>query len=334
MDYVSGEVLTINGFHKGYLGFEKERIVETGTESSPKKPVAKGLIIPSMVNAHVHIGDSFIRKRNVKLPKNVEELVAPPNGLKHRLLKEVSEQELLDGMEESVDIMIKSGTKIFYDFREGGILGICQLKAALQFCDISPVILSRPDSLSYNKNEVDILLKNSDGIGLSAISDWDFSEIKKIAKHTKKSNKIFAFHASERTREDIDVVLDLKPDFLVHMVKAHESDLERVKDNDIPIVICPRSNAFYDLKLDIDLMKKMGVNILIGTDNSMLNIPSILDEVKYLRKQSKAFSARDLLYKVTFGARKALNLDCDILGSNSKVEFVVINEKTLDIEYI
>jgi len=82
MDYVSGEILTKDGFTRGYLAFNKKKIVETGRGNPPKKPICKGLIVPSFVNAHTHIGDSFIRDKKVNLPKNIEELVAPPNGTK------------------------------------------------------------------------------------------------------------------------------------------------------------------------------------------------------------------------------------------------------------
>jgi len=107
MEYVSGEIFTVNGFKRGYLGVENHRIMDRGKDSPPKKPMHKGLIVPTFVNAHTHIGDSFIRKRNLKLPRNVEDLVAPPDGLKHRLLKETSDQEIVDGMRESMIPMIR-----------------------------------------------------------------------------------------------------------------------------------------------------------------------------------------------------------------------------------
>lgn len=334
MEYVSGQILTVEGFEKGYLGFEKNIIVERGKGNPSKKPVYKGLIVPSFINSHTHIGDSFIKKKKVKLPHNIKDLVAPPIGLKHKLLKEASEEELIDGMEESIDFMIKNGTKYFCDFRENGIIGICQLKTALQLWKISGFILSRPDDLVYNKNEMDILLKNSDGIGLSAISDWEYSELKKISKHTRNKNKVFAFHASERIRENIDQVLDLKPDFLVHMVKASESDLVCVKESNVPIVLCPRSNAFYGLKPDIDLMKKVGVKLLLGTDNAMLNTPNVLDELKNVKKMTNVFSDEELLNMITYFPRKVLNLGRNILGPNSPADFVVLDKKTLNTLYV
>ena len=334
MDYVSGEILTKDGLKNGYLAFEKNKIVEIGKGSPPEKPICKGLIVPSFVNAHTHIGDSFIREKNINLPTDIEKLVAPPDGLKHKLLSEASDEDTIESMERSIDIMIKTGTSYFCDFRESGILGVCQLKSALQTRKISSVILSRPDELVYNKNEIDILLKNSDGVGLSSISDWEYSELEKVAKHVKNKNKIFTLHASERIREDIDLILNLKPDFLVHMIKASESDFVRVKNEGISVVVCPRSNAFFGLKPDYDLMKNVGIDFVLGTDNCMLNSPSILDELKYLKKEYEGFSTSDLLYKTTYGARKALNLECNIPGQDSPADFVVLDKQYLEALYI
>jgi len=334
MEYVSGEIFTVNGFERGYLGIENHKIMDHGKSNSPKKPIHKGLIVPTLVNAHTHIGDSFIRKRNLKLPRNVEDLVAPPDGLKHRLLKETSDQEIIGGMRKSIDEMTKTGISYFCDFRENGLQGINHLKKALEKTNISPVILSRPNQLTYNKDEIDLLLKNSQGIGLSSITDWEYSEIEKIAKHTKKRKKTFAIHASERIREDIELILDLKPNFLVHMVRATESDLIRAKDADIPIAVCPRSNAFFGLKPNIKMMKKIGIDIMVGTDNAMLNAPSVLDEIRYIQSLYTEFTKWELLQMITYIPRKALNLDADILDLNSPAEFVVLDKKYLKTVYI
>ena len=334
MDYVSGEILTKNGFQKGYIGFEKGRIAETGKNTPPKKPVATGLIVPSFVNAHTHIGDSFIKNKKINLPKDVEKLVAPPNGLKHKLLNKASEREIVDGMKKSIDEMVESGVSVFCDFRENGIKGINKLKNALTNTNLSSIILSRPVKMEYNKDEINVLLENSNGIGLSSISDWNYSELARIAGHAKKKGKVFAIHASERIREDIDLVLDLKPDLLIHMVKANKSDLEIVKDNDIPIVVCPRSNNFFGLKTDLELFKKVGVKLILGTDNAMINSPNILDEITFIKNKYKCFSVEELLYMVTYTARKALNHDSCILGLNQKADFIVLDEKTLRPLYI
>lgn len=334
MKYVYGKILTEKGFIKGYIGFEKRKILEIGNSNPLEKPVSKGLIIPCFVNMHTHIGDSFIKKRKTKLPSDINKLVAPPDGLKHRLLRNASKEEIVKGMKKSINLMEKIGTSVFCDFRENGITGIAMIKSAInQNRNISSVILSRPLLTNHNKDELDLLLKNSDGIGLSSISDWNYSVIKKIANHVKKRKKIFALHASERVREDIDLILDLKPDFLVHMNKATESDIILLKENNVPLVLCPRSNNFFALKIDFMRLKKIGLELCLGTDNCMLNNPSVLDEINFIRSKTNVFSLEKLLKMITFTSRKALNHSPSILAVNSSTDFVVLDEKTLQVLY-
>ena len=85
MQYVTGKLLTEKGFVSGHLGFENGMIMEVG--KGPKKnALAKGLIIPSMFNAHTHLGDSFLRPRlrRYKGDRTIPALFAPPSGFKHR----------------------------------------------------------------------------------------------------------------------------------------------------------------------------------------------------------------------------------------------------------
>jgi len=333
MRYAEGEILTVEGFVEGYVGFDQQTGLEVGKGSAPQKPFTRGIIVPAFVNAHTHIGDSFIRSRRITLPRNVRELVAPPDGLKHRLLREATEEEILKGMRTSLQEMTAIGTSYFCDFREGGLAGVLQLRKAAKNRPVHPVIFSRPAQMSYEKEELDRLLQNSDGIGVSGISDWQYADLEKIARHTKGKNKLFALHASEIIREDVDKILDLKPDLLVHMIAASESDLMRVKQEDIPLVLCPRSYAFYQLKSHIDLMKKHHLTLLLGTDNAMINSPDILEEVRLLRNTS-VFSIEELLTMITYTPRKALNLDDSIQGLNLLKHFVVLENESLKPVYV
>jgi hypothetical protein len=237
-------------------------------------------------------------------------------------------------MVKSINLMKKSGTSCFIDFRENGLNGINKINAALKDQDIRGIILSRPSELQYNRNEINQLLNESNGIGLSSISDWDYSEIEKIAKHVKRKRKTLSLHASEIQREDIDKILNLKPDFLVHMIKATKSDLQRAQEEEIPIVICPRAYSFFNLKYNLRLFKKIGLKIMLGTDNAMINSPNIIEEVKFLSKKSKIFSFEELINMVTYTPRKVLNLDDCISGPNLLNNFVVLEEDSLNPIYV
>lgn len=324
MRYVSGLIYQGREFKSGYLGFEEGFIKETG-RGPRKESEAKGIIIPTFVNAHTHIGDAVITQ---EISGSLEEVMAPPDGLKHRILRTTPKETIISSMRRNAKSMLSCGIEHFCDFREGGAEGVRLLSEALSQSPIKPKIFGRPKDLKYDKEEMDELLKLVDGIGLSSISDWDEGQIKAVAKHTKSKQKPFALHASERVREDIDSVLDLKPDFLIHMNKATDSDLKICAQNDIPVVICPRAEVFFGNAPDIPRMVNSGVTLALGTDNAMLNSPgSLLREMEFAYKISRLTgktAALDILNMVLINSRKVLNAGYDIcLTQGTEANFIV-----------
>jgi cytosine/adenosine deaminase-related metal-dependent hydrolase len=43
----------------------------------------------------------------------------------------------------------------------------------------------------------------------------------------------------------VNALLELNPDFIVHGNEMTDEDMEDIADAGIPVVICPRSNAFF-----------------------------------------------------------------------------------------
>ncbi|MEM0466580.1 MAG: amidohydrolase family protein [Candidatus Thermoplasmatota archaeon] len=330
MQQISGEILTLEGFRSGCISFDDRHVdIHFSSKLYSKKPTLDKIILPTLINAHTHIGDAFIRDKKMDLPRTVQELVRPPTGLKHRLLHAASDQEILQGMISSIAMMDACGTTLFCDFREQGLHGVTLLKKAMSDFSVCSLILSRPRRMVYDEQELIKLLQNSDGIGLSGILDWEYAEVQKIAGLVRRKNKIFALHASEVQRENIDQILDLHPHFLVHMAHATESDLVRVQQENIPVVICPRSNDFFGIKRDWSLLKKTKVLVMLGTDNAMIANPDVLDEIRFLYQTNTDFSLHELLAMATYTPRKALNLEDDIHAPNSLGNFIILDRDTM-----
>lgn len=273
MDYFCGKILIGKNLTKGYVAVDDGIIVEISDEKCPEVPLASGIIIPMMVNAHTHCADGAVKT----VPDmSLEDLVAPPNGLKHRYLNSATDDEIKTSMKNFSNKSNECGSRTFIDFREGGLKGCLLLRETVP----DAIILGRPISPEYDENEVDSILEIADGIGLPSISDMNHKYIEKVADRVRERQKIFAIHASERIREDIDVILSLDPTFVVHMTEASDSDILKCAETDVGIVICTRSNMFFGKIPPINRIERCGAEISIGTDNAMLCSPDMRAETK------------------------------------------------------
>jgi len=283
VESINGSILSKEGFIDGSITIEDGVVIEIAKKKAAD-PIAKGIVLPTFCNTHTHLGDAFIR---MELKGTVEEIFGPPRGLKHRMLAEAKEEEVVSGIRDAVGKMVRGGTGCFWDFRETGVDGARMLYEGSLGTAIEPVCLGRPRTMEYDVNEVASLLRVCDGLGISSMRDWPYPDVQKLSLDARRAGKSFAIHCSEVNREDIEKALDLKPAFLVHMIYAKESDLERCADAEVPIVVCPRSNAFFGKLPNIPLMLSKGVTLLLGTDNAMLNAPSMLREIDFAFRSAK-----------------------------------------------
>ena len=235
------------------------------------KPDFEASFIEDLVNAHTHCGDY-----GLKIPEgmSLEELVAPPDGLKHRYLRGLSEDDLEHNMRSFSKASACNGSAAFIDFREGGAKG-CKM---LRECSEDAIILGRPISPEYDPDEMAEILSVADGIGLPSITDMPLDYIESIADDVRDSGKIFAIHASERIREDIDTILSLDPTFIVHMCEATDDDMAKCSEAEVPVVVCPTSNRYFGKESPVRRLLENGVDIALGTDNGMLCEPDMIGE--------------------------------------------------------
>ena len=203
-------------------------------------------------------------------------------------------------------------------------------------------------NVSFPKNKIDELkklLKKCDGLGISGANENSQS----VLNYYSKTNKIRAIHSSE-TKQSVSTskkitaksetarALNLKPHFMVHMTYASKGDLLATAKRTRGIVICPRANASLAEGIpDIDLMKKTGCTIALGTDNIMINSPDMFREMDYLWKvsmgiQKKRVSPKEILKMATVNGGKILKKEIGIIETGKYADGIFIEKHSLDLE--
>ena len=287
-------------------------VVEDGKIVAVEEADVRGddIVLPAFVNAHTHLGDSIAKEAGGDL--SLEELVAPPDGLKHRLLRAASREELLDGMVRSLRLMQNTGTGACIEFREGGVDGVDLFEEAIECVDIEPVVLGRESVQA---------MERSDGFGASGANDGDFSRERNA---TARAEKLFGIHAGEVDSGDINPAMDLDPDFLVHMVHATDLHLERLADSEIPVAVCPRSNIVTDVGMPPirDLLDR--TTVALGTDNVMTNSPSMFREMEFTAKLFDV-TATEVLRMATVNGADIAGLNCGLVAEGRDARLLVLD---------
>ena len=268
------------------------------------------VVLPAFVNAHTHVGDSIAKEAGGGL--SLDELVAPPDGLKHRLLAEASREEKIRAMRRSLRFMQAGGTAAFLEFREEGVEGVFALQEARRGLSIDSVVLGR---------ETVEAMDVADGFGASGARDAEFSVERNAAR---RAGKLFGIHAGERDSGDVNAALDLDPDFLVHMVHPEPLHLERIEDSRIPVVVCPRSNLVTGVGLPPveDLLDR--TTVALGTDNVMLNSPSMFREMEFTAKLTD-LSATEVLRMATASGADVAGLNYGVVEPGREAKLLVLD---------
>lgn len=300
---LSGTIISgVSEPFEGYICIEGGTIKEIGYESIDAH--WQGIICPSLINGHTHLGDSIIKDPPFA---PLSELVGP-NGLKNRTLAQATFQELEDGMHSSLLDMAATGTCAFADFRENGQKGVKLLQNALRGVPLISRILGRPDPGSIDVHQ------DCWGIGISSTRDHPLQMVEDAVERARSNGLKVALHAGEAGRDDIQDALQLDPDFLVHLTKASHQDLKKVADAGIPVVICPRSNLITNVGLPpLANMLKLEINVGLGTDNVMLNSPNLFTEMELVSK-AMLHNDRQVFNMCTLNNAKTLGIE-DRVGS-------------------
>ncbi|HEV2317218.1 MAG TPA: amidohydrolase family protein [Thermoplasmata archaeon] len=280
---VEGALVDSEGAHSGYLRIKSGRIVERGaigTDSTRgRERRVRGIALPAPVNSHTHLGDAAFGREPPAGP--VSRIVAPPHGVKFRVLSATPPAAKRAAIREALGRMVREGVGAVVDFREEGLPGIETLRAAAKGLPIEVIALGRPLARPLERGELDRLLARADGVGLSSAREEDLPTRTAIASACRTRGKRYALHASEVVREPVDAYLRPRPDLLIHMFRATEPDLRAVAEENVAVAVCPRSNALFGHVPDFRRFERAGVRVLLGTDNAMFSAPSMLRELEF-----------------------------------------------------
>jgi guanine deaminase len=308
MEQFEGTVLRGESFEpvRGRVVVEEGRIeaVEETETASPD------IILPAFVNAHTHVGDSVAKEAAVGL--GLEEAVAPPDSLKHRRLTAADRDELVTAMRRTLRLMERTGTAGFLDFREFGVEGARTLREAAREPDVEAFIFGSGDAS---------VLEVADGYGASGANDDDFTAEREA---TREAGRPFAIHAGEPDATDIHPALDSEPDLLIHMVHARQEHLDRVAEQSGPIAVCPRANNVLAVGRPPvrDLLDH--TMVALGTDNVMLNVPSMFREMAYTAKTFDV-TAREVLRMATTAGAEIAGFDCGVVEPGRRAALTVLD---------
>ena len=121
---VAGESLEV--IDRGYITVEGSHICEVRSgefkgEAEERIDASGCIVLPGLINAHIHIADSIAKEQGLGI--SLPEVVAPPNGLKHRILRETEPKLLAAVIQDTLRDLLQCGITTFADFREGGTQG-------------------------------------------------------------------------------------------------------------------------------------------------------------------------------------------------------------------
>jgi len=108
------------------------------------------------------------------------------------------------------------------------------------------------------------------------------------------------------------------------MVHAEQLHLERIADSETPVIVCPRSNATTGVGLPPlrELLDR--TTVALGTDNVMLNSPSMFREMAFTEKVSDA-SSREILEMATVNGAELAGLDCGVIEEGRPAKLLVLD---------
>ena len=217
------------------------------------------LVIPPAALAHAHSADYAFPEIGVSM--RLSDLVAPPDGLKHRMLSRVDYDTLVARTREFYELAHRLGVGLIADFRElGGVGCLSARQAARGLPGLEVIALGRPGPRWP---------EGCDGVGLSSPLDYSRGELESILR----GHKIRATHVAEtpasRQAGDLEAAIEAGFNVIIHGTFLSRRDLETLKGRIRGLVLCAGSNMWHGLGLPpVRQVLEVGIPLGLGSDNA------------------------------------------------------------------
>ncbi len=249
------------------------------------------VLLPAPFDPHVHSADWAFR--HAGLGKTLRDVVAPPDGLKHRLMRETPERELEASIASFLRVAKRFGCIGVADFREGGVKGVrIGLSAADAVENITYIPMGRPTRPDPEvvEEELKLLADVTEYVGLPDVHLPD-----DVLEAIRDSGLRIYVHANEDpssvkrclngygTTEVERAIELLDPEGLIHLTVLTERDVDALLSSDVDVIVaCPRSNSYFGVgEPDFNTLKRLPQRLLLGTDNGMTMEPDPFEEARY-----------------------------------------------------
>jgi len=328
---------------------------------APARVLEKGarVVIPGLYNSHTHMGDSCLPDGATGL--TLEQGFFRPNGFKYRKLAAISREEHLPHVVSHLRYMARSGTVGHIDFREQGPYGSELLREASRITGIDSVILGQFSGVPFDEaaldanatglppdalRELGAILGAADGFSESTMNDLTDAAWGEIRALTGKLGKLRAIHCLENegyrdvslrrtSRGDLVRAIELyDPHLIVHMTVATDAEVALLASSGKTAALNPRANANLGLPMPpVRALMESGANLVLGTDNGLLNSPNMFAELDFTYKLAKSQYGDALrpdplaiLRMATSNIRGVLGADrCGALEKGRAATFVVLD---------
>ena len=275
------------------------------------------VVIPGLYNGHTHIGDCALPDGATGL--TLEEAFFRPAGYKYRELAKLAPADHLPHLVAHQRYMARTGTIAHFDFREQGAAGARLLREASAITGVQSIILNQFDSPPFSaadleantaalpaaaRDELAAMLAVADGFSESTMNDLTDPAWRELRSLTTSPRKLRAIHCLESVayrdrslaltgRGDLlRAIEDYDADLIVHLTVATDDEVALLARTRKTAALNPRANATLGLPLPpVAALLRANVNLLLGTDNVMLNAPSLLAELDFAYKLARSQSA-------------------------------------------